>query len=50
MRSPSVFVDHVMLLCGSDKTRLPLKKRRVVSAHDTDCVGLAIHSGSKEGV
>lgn len=49
-RSPSVFVDHVMLLWESHKTRLPLKKRRVVSAHDADWVGLATHSGSEEGV
>lgn len=49
-RSPLVVVDHDRVLCGSHKTRLPLKKRRVVWDQDTVWVGLAVHSGSRERV
>lgn len=47
-RSPLVVVDHDRVLCGSHKTRLPLKKRRVVWDHVAVWVGFAVHSCSRE--
>lgn len=42
-------VDQNDLLCGSDITRLPLKKSWVLSDQRNELVGLACQSGWREG-
>lgn len=47
--SPSVPVDQNTPACGSEITRLPWKKTRVLSDHLAGLVGLASHKGSEDG-
>lgn len=46
--SPLVAVDQKRLVFGSEMTRLPLKKRWVVSDQDAGWAGLASQNGSEE--